>query len=208
MPLPYFINKKERRKMAKKRNYKQTMREREEMDRERRAKAQGIAPAVAKDLNHELDETWRRFRDIISLIESKRITPEIKSELLLAGLEMADNFLHFWKVERQIFSKALYPPEYEEAIKAEREAAEAESRAQAAQAVKALFQNVEELAETGESAGYTEVEISEAVNYFTEEELAEMQAISNRAGERIRKAREAKEANGGENGGRNNGSEI
>lgn len=108
-----------------KKTAKQTMREREEMDSERRAKAQGKASDIAKDLSHELYETGQRFRDIISLIESKRITPEIKSELLLAGLEMADSFLHFWKVERQIFSKALYPPEYEEAIKAEREAAEA-----------------------------------------------------------------------------------
>ena len=108
-----------------KKTAKRTKEERREMDNERRAKAQGIAPAIAKDLSNELYETGKRFRDIISLIESKRITPEIKSELLLAGLEMADNFLHFWKVERQIFSKALYPPEYEEAIKAEREAAEA-----------------------------------------------------------------------------------
>ena len=95
---------------------------------------------------------------------------------------------------KKVFNKALYPREYEERLAEEKKEAEERERARAKLDIEALFENVEELAETGETAGSTEVEIKEAINYFTGEELAEMQKIANRAGERIKQERERKQS--------------
>lgn len=176
-----------------------TEEEKREQDEARRKKAQGISKETGATLREELFEDWKALQNITELIGngSGRISPEMKTELFIAGLEVIERLQNVWKIEREIFSNALYPKEYEERLAEERKEAEASQRAWAKSEIEALFEDVEELAETGEAAGHTAVEVKEAMNYFTAEELAEMQKIANRAGERIKRERER---NGGKNG--------
>lgn len=171
-----------------------TEEEKREQDEARKKKAQGISEEIGETLREELFEDWKALQNITDLIGSGRITPEMKTELFIAGEEVIDRMQNVWKIEKKVFNKALYPREYEERLAEEKKEAEERERARAKLDIEALFENVEELAETGETAGSTEVEIKEAINYFTGEELAEMQKIANRAGERIKQERERKQS--------------
>ena len=148
-----------------------TEEEKREQDEARRKKAQGISEEMGETLREELFEATKALQNITDLIGSGRITPEMKSELFIAGLEVIERLQNVWKIEREIFGNALYPKEYEERLAEERKEAE-----------------------TGEAAGHTAVGAKEAINYFTAEELAEMQKIANRAGERIKQERERKQS--------------
>ena len=148
-----------------------TEEEKREQDEARRKKAQGISEEMGETLREELFENSKALQNITDLIGSGKITPEMKSELFIAGLEVIERLQNVWKIEREIFGNALYPKEYEERLAEEREEAE-----------------------TGEAAGHTAVGAKEAINYFTAEELAEMQKIANRAGERIKQERERKQS--------------
>ena len=148
-----------------------TEEEKREQDEARRKKAQGISEEMGETLREELFENSKALQNITDLIGSGRITPEMKSELFIAGLEVIKRLQNVWKIEREIFGNALYPKEYEERLAEERKEAE-----------------------TGEAAGRTAVGAKEAINYFTAEELAEMKKIANRAGERIKQERERKQS--------------
>ena len=98
-----------------------TEEEKRDQDEARRKKAQGISEEMGETLREELFEASKALQNITDLIGSGRITPEMKTELFIAGLEVIKRLQNVWKIEREIFGNALYPKEYEERLAEERE---------------------------------------------------------------------------------------